>query len=93
MKSLGIDIGKRKCFVCIMDEKGRVLDDTSYDNTSNDATEFAKLLIKKYKKVKAICESTGNMWIKTFDAFEKNNIPIKLSNPLKNKAIAGKCKD
>ncbi len=42
-----------------MDEKGRVLEDTSYDNTSNDATEFVKLLIKKYKKVtkKAILQN------------------------------------
>ncbi|MHB1907782.1 MAG: hypothetical protein ACYCQJ_02785 [Nitrososphaerales archaeon] len=29
---------------------------------------------------KAVVESTGNMWLKTFEAFESNGIDIKLAN-------------
>ena len=45
---------------------------------------------KKYdnRKCHAVCESTGNMWLKTYKAFEKNGIDVKLANPLKTKAIA-----
>jgi transposase len=88
MKNIGIDIGKKKCFICVMDEKGTILEESNYDNTLQDAEIFAKSMVKKYKKCQAVCESTGNMWIKTFESFEKNDITIKLANPLKNKAIA-----
>ena len=37
---------------------------------------------------KAVCESTGNMWIKSFEAFEKADIHIQLANTLKLKAIS-----
>jgi len=38
--------------------------------------------------VSSVCESTGNVWLKTYHAFEKYNINVKLANPLKTKAIA-----
>ena len=88
MKNVGIDIGKKKCFICVMDEKGDMLEEFDYDNTSHGAETFAKMMNKKYTECHAVCESTGNMWIKTFESFEKNNIPIKLANPLKTRAIA-----
>ena len=88
MKSIGIDVGKKKCFICVMDEKGNILEESNYNNTSKDAKAFAKNIKQKYKKSQAVCESTGNMWIKTYESLEKCNIPIKLANPLKNKAIA-----
>ncbi len=88
MKSIGMDIGKKKCFVCVMDEKGIILEESGYDNTLHDANAFARNMKQKYKKCQAVCESAGNMWMKTFESFEKNNIPIKLANPLKTRAIA-----
>ena len=36
----------------------------------------------------AVCEATANLWLKTYQAFEKYNIGVKLANPLKTKAIA-----
>jgi transposase len=39
-------------------------------------------------KSTAVCESTGDLWLKTYQAFEKYNIDVKLANPLKTKAIA-----
>ncbi len=88
MKSIGIDIGKKTCIVCIMDGKGKVLEESKYDNTLEAADKFAKSTLKKHGKCKAVCESTGNMWIKTFEAFEKHDISIILANTLKTRAIA-----
>ena len=39
-------------------------------------------------EIVAVCESTANLWLKTYQAFEKYNIGVKLANPLKTKAIA-----
>ena len=87
MKSIGIDIGKRKCVVCVVSHKGDVLERASYDNTLRDALALAMSLKRKYRRCQAACESTGNHWLKTFDAFESAGIPMKLANPFKLKII------
>ncbi len=51
--------------------------------------EFAAYAKATYGQCKAVCESTGNHWIKTVDAFESAEIPLMLANPFKIKAIAG----
>lgn len=85
---VAVDIGKKKCVTCVMDQDGSVSETSSYPNTSFDANAFAKRVLEKYGKCKAVVESTGNMWIKTFEAFESNGIDIKLANPIKTRAIA-----
>ena len=91
MRNIGIDISKRKCVVCVMDDKGRILEETAYDNTLEDAKEFAGRMKKKYGRrgrCHAACETTGNMWLKTFEAFEEHDIPIQLANTYKMKIIS-----
>lgn len=88
MKNIAVDIGKKKCIVCIMDENGKILEETSFDNTLKDASLFAEDAVQRYQNCQAVCESTGNMWIKTHEAFEGHGIPVKLANPLKTRAIA-----
>lgn len=88
MKYIGDDIGKKTCVACIMDENGTVLEKAKYNNTLEDAESFSKEMIKKYGQCQAVCESTGNLWLKTYEAFERNGIPVKLANPIKTKAIA-----
>lgn len=88
MNNIGIDIGKSKCAVCMMDQDGEVLEETSYTNTSRTAALLARYAVDKYGPSRAVCESTGNLWQKTFTAFEKAGISIILSNPFKTKAIA-----
>ena len=88
VKSIEIDIGKRRCIVCIMDEDGAVLEETGYDNTSAAAAALAKRAMAAYRKCQVVCESTGNLWINTYEAFEDCGIPIVLANPMKVRAIA-----
>ncbi|MGB6591767.1 MAG: transposase [Candidatus Nitrosopolaris sp.] len=89
---IGVDIGKRDCVVCIMDSDGSIIEETKYNNTLDQAKSFASYIKKKHgvgkSTITAVCESTGNLWLKTYHAFEKYNIDVKLTNPLKTKAIA-----
>ena len=85
MRCIGIDISKKTCEVCIIDKNGNVLERTSYVNTRANAAKCAMEMQKKYGKCRAVCESTGNMWIKTCDGFEGENIPTKVVNPYKMK--------
>ena len=88
IKYIGIDIGKRNCYVCVMDGSGGVVEETHYANLYDRTREYAAQLKTKYGPCKAVCESTGNLWIRTADAFEKEGIPIQLSNPFKTALIA-----
>ncbi|MDP9287941.1 MAG: hypothetical protein M3P08_07065 [Thermoproteota archaeon] len=45
-------------------------------------------MVKKYAERVAVCESTANLWLKTYHAFEKYSIGVKLANSLKTKANA-----
>ena len=83
-----MDIGKRDCKACIMSSDGSIAEEIKYNNTLHEAEIFAYSIIKKYGKCVAVCESTANLWLKTYQAFEKYNIGVKLANPLKTKAIA-----
>jgi transposase len=87
---IGVDIGKRNCVVCIMDSNGSIIKETNYNNnTLEQAKSFASSIKRKYgTESTAVCESTGNLWLKTYQAFEKHDIDVKLANPLKTKAIA-----
>ena len=85
MKYIGIDIGKRSCSVCIKDAAVKIVHETKYTNTVHDAEMFIKELPRG--KYAAVCESTGNMWLKTYETLEKNKIPVTLANPLKTKAL------
>ena len=88
--SIGIDIGKRKCDVCVMDGKGKVLHTGQYQNTVSDADKFAEQTALRYsaRRCQAACETTGNMWNITYGAFERHGIDIKLANTYKMAIIA-----
>ena len=90
--NIGIDIGKKKCDVCVVDGNGKVLETGQYPNTASDAGKFAQKMAHKYagkaKKCRAACETTANMWLKTFDAFEQAGMEIKLANTYKMAIIS-----
>ena len=55
------------------------VEESSYNNTSKAASEFAKRAGVQYQPCKAVCKSTGNHWIKTADAFERAGVPFELA--------------
>ena len=68
-----------------MDQDGNELLNTAYKNTRQDAEEFVKMILYRFKNCNAVCETTARMWIKTYETFEKYNIPIKVANTLRLK--------
>ena len=87
---IAVDIGKKNCVVCVTNKDSSIIEETKYDNILEEAERFASDLDKKYNSSRchAVCESTANMWLKTYEAFEKHGIDVKLTNPRKTKAIA-----
>ena len=84
--SIGIDISKKKCDYCVVNNRGKVLDRGQYFNTQEDARQCARAILDKYGKMgkcTAACETTANLWITTVNAFEDVGIPIKLANSYK----------
>jgi transposase len=88
MAYLAVDIGKRRCVTCVMDQDGSILDASFFQNTSFDASLYARQMVEKYGKSRAVIESTGSIWMKTYEAFESNGVEVKLANPAKTRAIA-----
>jgi Transposase. len=86
---LGIDISKNRADICL--KNSTMLESFSI---SNDEQGIALLLqrLERYRrrgcKIKGAIESTGNLWIKVYEALEKNGIDIALANSLKTRAIA-----
>jgi len=87
MYYVGIDIGKRRCAACVTEEDGTILRNLTYSNTRNSIGDLA-LLLKGYGRCSAVLESTGNLWLKTYEVLEEHGIPVKLANPVKTRAIA-----
>ena len=58
---IGIDIGKKKCDTCVIDERGRVLERGQYCNTAARAASYAKGIAAKYDMHSAACKTTGSM--------------------------------
>jgi hypothetical protein len=64
-----------------MDSNGSIIKETNYNNTLEQAKSFASSIKRKYGGTEstAVCESTGNLWLKTYQAFEKHDIDVKLA--------------
>lgn len=86
MRYIGVDVGKNRCQACIMDEDGEILGEFSFTNT----WEGIQALLEKTgdTKSKAVVESTGNLWLRIYEALEDHGVEVKLANPYKTKAIA-----
>ncbi len=84
---VGIDVHKRRCHSALMTEKGDILDELTFENNSQGLSTLVER-IQPLGEAKAVLESTGNLWIRTYEALEAANIQVSLSNPLKTRAIA-----
>jgi len=86
VRYIGVDVGKNRCQACIMDEEGVILDEFLFTNNSDGIQR----LLGQVGDVncKAVVESTGNLWLRIYEALEGHGVEVKLANPYKTKAIA-----
>ena len=88
MKYVGIDVHKKMCQAAVLDEDGTLLDELRFANDPEGIEEFAGKLTTFRDDVKAVVESTGNLWIPIHDRLEERGVDVALSNPSKTRLIA-----
>jgi len=88
VKYVGIDVHKKMCQAAVLDDEGELLDQIRFLNEKEDIKEFALKLTTFRDGVKAVVESTGNLWIQIYDILEKFGFEVFLSNPGKTRLIA-----
>jgi transposase len=71
-----------------MNDNGRVLQELRFDNNSEGATSLVTLARTVDPHVKAVVEPSANFWIRIYHQLEEEGVEVKLSNPLRTKAIA-----
>jgi transposase len=86
MRYIGVDVGKKRCQACVMDEEGMVLDEFPFTNNGEGIQRLLKHVGDA--ECKAVIESTGNLWLRIYEALEGCGVEVKLANPYKTKAIA-----
>jgi transposase len=85
---VGIDVHKKYCQAALMNDHGHVLKEVRFDNTSKGASTLLDLARSLGPQVKAVVEPSANYWIRIYDRLEEEGVDVKLSNPLRTKAIA-----
>ena len=88
MKYVGIDVHKKMCQAAVIDEDGTPLDEIRFRNDAESIEDFAMKLTTFRDEVKAVVESTGNLWIQVHDRLEEHGFDVVLSNPYKTRLIA-----
>ena len=88
MKYVGIDVHKKVCQAAVLDEDGTFLDEIRFENSEEGIEDFALKLTGLHDEVKAVVESTGNLWIQVYDRLEAYGFTVLLSNPYKTRLIA-----
>ena len=83
-----IDVHKKMCQAVVLDEDGELLDQIRFLNEKEEIKDFAMKLLTFRDDVKAVVESTGNLWIQIHDILEKFGFEVFLSNPTKTRLIA-----
>lgn len=85
---IGIDVHKKICVATLKGTTRQILEQTTFENTAQNITKFANDIKQRYKKPRAVCESTGNYWIRLHDILEEHGIDTILAHPAKTKVIA-----
>jgi len=88
VKYVGIDVHKKMCQAAVLDEDGSLLDEMRFPNDAKGIEDFTLKLTAFKDEVKAVVESTGNLWIQIHDRLEKHGFTVSLSNPGKTRLIA-----
>jgi transposase len=85
MNYVGIDVGKYKCAVAMMDSEGRVSDEFTFHNNNEG---IQGLISRLSIDDEVVMESTGSVWVNSYDRLEQVHVKVVLANPMKTKAIA-----
>jgi transposase len=85
---VGIDVHKHYCQAVLMTERGQITHELRFDNTSEGASDLIDLAKSVDPNIKAVAEPSANFWIRIYDKLEQEGVEVKLSNPLRTKAIA-----
>ena len=88
MKYVGIDVHKKFCQAAVLDDEGELFDQIRFLNNKEEIKDFAFKLLAFKDDVRAVVESTGNLWIQIYDMLEKFGFEVFLSNPGKTRLIA-----
>ncbi|GAI17638.1 unnamed protein product, partial [marine sediment metagenome] len=88
VKYVGIDVHKKYCQAAVIDDEGELFDSIRFLNNKEEIKDFAMKLLTFRDDVKAVVESTGNLWIQIYDMLEKFGFEVFLSNPGKTRLIA-----
>jgi len=83
---VGMDVHKNYLQVAVLDEKGKVLNNSRVDNDLTKVNEFFDS-IHPNRNTKVVMESSG-MWYNIYECLSKRHLNVRLSNPVKTRAIA-----
>jgi transposase len=83
---VGMDVHKNYLQLAVLDEKGKVLDNSRVDNNLTKVNEFFDSFHPN-SKIKVVMESSG-MWYNIYECLSKRHLDVRLSNPVKTRAIA-----
>ena len=70
MRIIGVDMGKKRCQACIMDEEGVVVEKFPFTNNGEGIQRFLEQI--DGEGCKAVLESTGNLWLRIYEALESH---------------------
>ena len=88
MISVGIDVHKKRCQACLKDEDGHMIEELSFQNSTEGITQL-RTLLANYPEAKVALESTGNLWTRIYDELHKEPTnKVILTNPYKTRIIA-----
>jgi transposase len=85
---VGIDVHKKHCQAALMNDNGQVTHELRFDNTTKGASSLLDLAKSVDPHIKAVVEPSANFWIRIYDRLESEGVEVKLTNPLRTKAIA-----
>ena len=83
---VGMDVHKNYLQVAVLDEKGKILNNSRVDNNLIKVNEFFDSLHPS-SNTKVVMESSG-MWYNIYECLSKRHLDVRLSNPVKTRAIA-----
>jgi transposase len=85
MRYVGIDVGKTKCRVAMMDEHGAVVDEFGFENDHEGIDGLARTLTMDDR---VVMEATGPYWLSIYERLDDMHVATVLASPSKTKAIA-----